>query len=178
MRYKTLPLLLFFICMNVMAAVPPPIPIDSLDLKRYMGVWYEIARYEKEAKEKCVGFTQMEYTLRDDGSVQVLKRCLLENGERTEIEGTAEQVGESNSPKLRVRFTPAWFSFITDNVWEDYWVIDLDEEYQLAVVSNSNKSKYSILSRTPTVAPEVYKALLERMHTKTLAPILLKQTFQ
>jgi apolipoprotein D and lipocalin family protein len=74
----------------------------------------------------------------------------------------ARQVGDTSSPKLEVRFAPAWLSFIPA-VWGDYWVIDLDSEYQLVAVSEPRREYLWVLSRSPTVKQEAYAALLERL---------------
>jgi apolipoprotein D and lipocalin family protein len=71
-------------------------------------------------------------------------------------------VGDANSPKLKVRFAPAWLSFLPF-VWGNYWVIDLDPQYQLAAVSEPSRKYLWILSRTQTVKPKAYEALLQRL---------------
>ncbi|MDV7400615.1 lipocalin family protein, partial [Arthrospira platensis SPKY1] len=71
-------------------------------------------------------------------------------------------IGGENSPKLKVRFAPSWLSFLP-MVWGDYWVIDLDPSYQLAAVSEPKRKYLWILSRSPTVDPHVYEALIQRL---------------
>ena len=66
------------------------------------------------------------------------------------------------SPTLKVRFAPAWLSFLP-MVWGDYWVIDLDPDYQLAAVSEPGRDYLWILARTPTVSRQAYGALLDRL---------------
>lgn len=143
----------------------PPATIDALDLPRYMGTWYEIARYPNRFQKKCAGFTRADYALEPDGRVQVINRCRLENGETNVAHGSGRQLGDARSPRLEVRFAPAWLSFIPA-VWGDYWVIDLDEQYRLAAVSDSRRKYLWILSRTPQVAQADYAALLERLSRK------------
>lgn len=147
-------------------ANPGPLtPIAALDVPRYMGTWYEIAKYPNWFQKKCTGETRAEYTLRPDSKVQVINRCRLENGEMNEAIGTARQVGPSNSPKLEVRFVPAWLSFLPF-VWGDYWVIDLDEKYQLVAVSEPKQEYLWILSRSKAVDPSAYQQLLDRLARK------------
>lgn len=172
MKNKILPLFLSLLCLNVAAEdtgsvkPPPPLtPIQSLDVARYMGTWFEIAKYPNRFQEKCAGFDHADYSIGPDGHVQVLNSCQLANGEVTKAEGVAKQVGESNSPKLKVRFAPAWLSFIPA-VWGDYWVIDLDEAYQLVAVSEPKREYLWILSRTQKVDPKAYEALLQRLAQK------------
>lgn len=139
--------------------------IAALDLPRYMGTWYEIARYPNWFQKKCAGFSRADYSLEPDGRVQVINRCRLQNGETDIALGTGRQIGDATSPRLEVRFAPAWLSFIPA-VWGDYWVIDLDEDYQLVAVSEPRREYLWILSRTPQVEPRAYDALLERLGRK------------
>lgn len=136
--------------------------IPALDVPRYMGTWYEIAKFPNWFQRKCVAATRADYSLQGDGSVQVINRCRVERGETIDIVGAARQIGPATSPKLEVRFAPAWLSFLPF-VWGDYWVIDLDESYQLVAVSEPKKQYLWILARTPHVDPNDYNKLLARL---------------
>ncbi|WP_235333878.1 lipocalin family protein [Aquabacterium sp. NJ1] len=136
--------------------------IPSLDLPRYMGSWFEIAKFPNRFQRKCTGATRADYSLQADGGVQVINRCRVDSGETIEVIGAGRQLGPATSPKLEVRFAPAWLSFLPF-VWGDYWVIDLDAQYQLVAVSEPKREYLWILSRTPHVAPKDYQALLARL---------------
>ena len=136
--------------------------IPSLDVKRYMGTWFEIAKYPNWFQRKCTGATRAHYSLQNDGTVQVINRCQTDNKEMIEAVGQARQIGPASSPQLKVRFAPGWLSFVPF-VWGDYWVIDLDEDYQLVAVSEPKKEYLWILSRTEKVDPAVYQSLLTRL---------------
>ncbi len=139
--------------------------IATLDVPRYMGTWYEVAKYPNRFQKMCASDTRADYSLQPDGKVQVINRCRLANGEMTQVVGAARQVGETQSPRLEVRFAPAWLSFIPW-VWGNYWVIDLDADYRLAAVSEPQREYLWILSRTPQVNPADYAALLARLASK------------
>lgn len=139
--------------------------IATLDVPRYMGTWYEIARYPNRFQKMCVSDTTAQYSLQADGTVQVINRCRFSNGTVAEALGSARQMGEKQSPRLKVRFAPAWLSFIP-SVWGDYWVIDLDADYRLAAVSEPKREFLWILARTPQVNPAAYEALLTRLASK------------
>jgi apolipoprotein D and lipocalin family protein len=139
--------------------------IAALDVTRYMGTWFEIAKYPNWFQRKCASDTQANYMLQGDGKVQVINRCKTQTGETIEALGTARQVGPATSPKLEVRFAPAWLSFVPF-VWGNYWVIDLEEDYQVVAVSEPHKDYLWILSRTPKVDPVRYNALLKRLQDK------------
>ena len=174
---KRLSALLFCLC-SLAAIAKDPIPgndgepanralgtISALDVPRYMGTWYEIAKYPNWFQRKCEGGTKAEYSLNKDGTVQVTNRCRLKSGEMIEAVGAARQIGPATSAKLEVRFAPLWLSFLPF-VWGDYWVIELDEHYQLAVVSEPKQEYLWILARTPTIDPNDYKKLLARLSQK------------
>ena len=144
-------------------ASPAPLEsIASLDVPRYMGTWYEVAKYPNWFQKRCIANTSATYAVQPNGMLQVLNRCQKEDGSITDALGEAKQVGDTNSPKLKVRFAPAWLSFLPF-VWGNYWVIDLDPQYQLAAVSEPSRKYLWILSRTQTVEPKVYEALMQRL---------------
>ena len=141
---------------------PPVRAIPTLDVPRYMGQWYEIAKFPNRFQKKCVADTVAQYTLLTSGRVRVTNRCRMANGEMDEAIGMARQVGPRNSPKLKVRFAPEWLSFL-DAVWGNYWVIDLDANYSLVAVSEPSREYLWVLSRTPQVPAQEYQALLQRL---------------
>lgn len=145
---------------------PAPLEaIASLDVPRYMGTWYEVAKYPNWFQKRCIANTSATYAVQPNGMLQVLNRCQKEDGTMSEALGAAKQVGDANSPKLEVRFAPAWLSFLPF-VWGNYWVIDLDPQYQLAAVSEPSRKYLWILSRSKTVEPKAYEALLQRLKQK------------
>lgn len=149
------------------ANAAPLATIPSLDAKRYLGTWYEIAKFPNSFQKKCVGFTTATYSARADGRVDVVNRCRLADGNNNVATGIARQPDGPTSPKLEVRFAPAILSFLP-MVWGDYWVIDLDPNYQLAAVSEPKREYLWILSRTPRVDPAAYDALLGRLAAQGL----------
>jgi apolipoprotein D and lipocalin family protein len=138
------------------------VPIDSLDVPRYLGAWYEIAKYPNRFQKQCDRDTTAHYSLQPGGGIQVINRCRRADGRIDEAVGSARQIGPADSPKLEVRFAPGWLSFLPQ-VWGDYWVIDLDPDYQLAAVSEPKREYLWILSRTPTVPRLAMAGLLDRL---------------
>jgi apolipoprotein D and lipocalin family protein len=136
--------------------------IASLDVPRYLGRWYEIAKFPNRFQQQCVADTSADYSLLPDGSLQVLNQCRRSNGEMQQALGAARQVGGGNSARLQVRFAPAWLSLLPF-VWGDYWVIDLDADYQLVAVSEPRREYLWILSRSQKPDPARYAALLDRL---------------
>lgn len=136
--------------------------IAALDVPRYLGTWYEIAKFPNWFQKKCVSNTKAVYTAKPDGNLRVLNSCMTATGETSEAEGLARQIGAKDSPKLEVRFAPEWLSFLP-LVWGDYWVIDLDPQYQVAAVSDPRREYLWVLSRSPQLDPKVYADLLQRL---------------
>ncbi|WP_411890684.1 lipocalin family protein [Yoonia sp. SDW83-1] len=120
-------------------------PISSkavFEPERYVGTWYEVARYPVPFEAGCVGVTA-EYGLRDDGLLSVLNICRNPDGsEKSRIEGTAEIVGPG---RLKVRFDSVPF------VAADYWVLWTDDGYRTAVVGAPNGRSGWILNRDPVI---------------------------
>lgn len=160
------------------ASTQAPLPtIAALDVPRYMGRWYEIAKFPNWFQRKCVADTSANYQLLADGSVEVLNQCRQKNGEMQQALGAARQIGPATSPKLQVRFAPAWLS-VLPFVWGNYWVIDLDERYELVAISEPKREYLWVLSRSPQVEPARYQALLSRLKALGLDTDKLEVTVQ
>ena len=142
--------------------LPPLQTVPSIDVPRYMGTWHEIAKYPNWFQNKCVSSTQATYSLQANGRVQVLNRCKTDKGEWSEALGAARQIGGPTSAQLKVRFAPEWLSFLP-LAWGDYWIIELDPDYQWVVVSEPQREYLWILSRTPQMPAATYQALLAKL---------------
>lgn len=178
MPFKNLFLALALACAAGLAqAVEPLTTVPTLDVPRYMGTWYEIAKLPNWFQRKCAGSTRAQYSLQANGNVQVANSCRLASGEFDDAIGAARQIGAASSPKLKVRFAPAWLSLIPA-VWGDYWVIELDDNYQWVAVSEPGRQYLWILSRTPRMEPTVYADLLARLARKGLDVQKLELTRQ
>ncbi len=162
---------------NAQAVDVPVKTISSLDVSRYLGTWYEIAKFPNWFQKKCVSNTQAVYSLRPDGNLKVLNSCKMADGEVSQAEGTARQIGPKDSPKLEVRFAPAWLGFLP-MVWGDYWVIDLDPQYQVAAVSDPKREYLWVLSRTPELDKKTYDELLARLQSQRFDTHKLELTTQ
>jgi len=149
--------------------------IPRLDAQRYLGRWYEIAKFPNRFQRKCASDTSAEYGLLPEGGLRVVNRCRLANGEIDQAIGVARQVGGDSSAKLQVRFAPAWLS-IVPFVWGDYWIVDLDDGYELAAVSEPKREYLWVLSRSPVVDESRYAALLGRLAAMGLDVAKLEKT--
>jgi apolipoprotein D and lipocalin family protein len=127
--------------------LPPVRAVPVVDLDRYAGDWFEIARFPNRFQRQCVGDVRATYARRADGRVDVVNRCRVAEGE-TEARGVARIVDERSRAKLKVRFAPAWLSWLP-MVWGDYWIIGLAPDYSWAVVGDPGRDYLWILARAP-----------------------------
>lgn len=136
-------------------SLPPLQTVSSVDLNRYLGTWYEIANYPAWFQKNCTA-TTAHYALRSDGEINVTNRCRKGSltGKESVSNGRARVVDKQSNAKLQVKF----FAF-----WGDYWIIDLDENYQYAVVGHPDRDYLWILSRTPTMEKQVYDGIITRL---------------
>jgi len=111
----------------------------GLDLERYMGRWYEIASFPSRNQPKDGVNTRATYTLRNDGTVQVLNET-WSNGKRGHIEGTAFKSNRtSDEAKFKVKFyVPPFLPIIP--VTGDYWVLFIDGDYQYALIGQPSRN--------------------------------------
>ena len=111
--------------------------VPIVDLDRYAGDWFEIARFPNRFQRQCVGDVRASYTRRSDGRIDVVNRCRTADGQ-TEARGVARIVDERTFARLKVRFAPAWLSWLPA-VWGDYWIIGLAADYSWAVVGDPGR---------------------------------------
>lgn len=154
-------LLLLFLglygCSPSVRQVPPPLDVvSSVDLKRYMGTWYEIAHYPTSFQKGCMA-TKATYALLDDGRVDVLNECKrgTPDAEPSRAKGKAKVVDGETNAKLKVTFFWPFYG--------DYWIIDLGEDYGYAVVGHPSRKYLWILSRAPRMDEALYGRILERL---------------
>ncbi len=116
----------------------PPSTVAAVDLNRYQGTWHEVARLPNRFQKDCFDSTA-EYTLRDDGNINVINRCKSITGKQKETTGTAWSTNPPANSKLKVRFF--WpFS-------GDYWVLALDKHYEWVIVGGPDYKYLWIMSR-------------------------------
>ncbi len=154
------------------AAETKPLEVVSrVDIERYLGTWYEIATIPQRFQKGCVGVSA-HYSLREDGAIDVFNVCRKGtlDGKEKSIRGKAWIVDRTTNAKLKVRF---FWPFTGA-----YWVIELDEDYQWAVVGHPDRTYYWILSRTPQMDAALYDELIRRAAAKGYDVSRIKKTLQ
>lgn len=149
-------IILTFVTMHVTTATAAPLTtVDHVDLQRYVGKWYEIARYPNRFQRKCQSDTTATYTLREDGKVQVSNACREKDGTMTTANGTAKVVDPKTNAKLKVTFFWPFYG--------DYWILALAPDYQYAVVGEPDRKYLWILSRKPVMEETTYQEVLRKV---------------
>lgn len=134
-----------------------PTVVNQIDLNKYAGKWFEIARYPTFFQRNCISSTA-EYLVQADNSLSVYNVCYKADRSTSDIKGTATIVDPAVPAKLKVRF----------NVFAqgEYWVIALDSNYQWAVVSSSAKSSLFVLARTAPMNPELKDSIISELKNR------------
>jgi apolipoprotein D and lipocalin family protein len=150
--------LLFLIsCIEEKQYLPPIKQVSKVDINRYLGLWYEIARIDHSFQKDCVASTA-EYSLRSDGYIRVVNKCRKKDiqGDLAVAEGKAWVVDKDTNAWLKVQF-----------FWPfrgDYVIIDLDErDYSYAVVGHPSRDYLWVLSRSPEMDKERFQEIMTRI---------------
>jgi apolipoprotein D and lipocalin family protein len=130
--------------------------VGTVDLERYVGLWHEIAKIPNRFQKQCVSGTTAEYTLREDGRITVVNRCVKEDGSVDDAKGIAKIVDTHSNAKLKVSFVSflSWRPF-----WGDYWVLGLEEGYKWAVIGTPDRKYGWILAREPALDEETMEKI-------------------
>jgi apolipoprotein D and lipocalin family protein len=129
----------------------PPQTVASVDLQRYAGLWYELAKIPNRFQRKCASGTTAEYVVREDGMIGVVNRCVEADGGVIEASGVARVVDVGTRAKLEVSFV-RFFGF--QLFWGDYWIIGLGPEYEYAVIGHPYRRYGWVLARSSALSAE------------------------
>lgn len=137
--------------------------VKHVDLAKYLGKWEEIARFDTKHQKGCVS-SQAEYT-QNKGYIAVKNSCVLEDGKNKEVTGRAVVDDSTTNAKLKVNFTPFYIRMFNIG-WGNYWIIELGENYDYAVVSEPKMEYLWILSRQKPMKKARYDAIIEGLKVK------------
>ncbi len=141
---------MIYLIKNTLEVVP------QVELKRYLGKWYEIAHLPFKFEDDCTDITAT-YSLSKDGKVSVLNEC-LKDGKLKQAKGKAKIVDKNTGAKLKVTFFWPFYG--------DYWIINLGKDYDYAVVGTPNRRYLWILNRTPQMDDNLFSQLIEFVKLK------------
>lgn len=142
--------------------------VASVDLERYSGTWYEIARYPNRFQRDCSSDTMAVYKVRRDGKIQVVNSCRHADGKIKTARGTAKLADKNTNAKLKVTFFWPFYG--------DYWIIGLSSDYRYAIIGEPRRKYLWILSRTPEMTAEDYAETLEQVRVAGYDPQKLLPT--
>lgn len=134
--------------------------VKELELDKFLGKWYEIARYPHSFEKDLVGVTAT-YSMRDDGKIRVVNQGFKQSldGKRSSAEGKAKVPNPSEPGKLKVSFF--WFFYA------DYFVMELDSNnYEWAVIGSSSSKYLWVLSRSPQMDDKLYQDLMQKIQNR------------
>lgn len=128
--------------------------VEQVDIKKYAGIWYEIARLPNRF-EKGLSCVTATYSLKKDGEIGVLNSGYLKKKDKNKtINGTAEIRDKAFPGRLKVTFFKPFYG--------DYYIIDLDDAYQYALVGSPSRDFLWVLSRKPKMEEQLYNRLLQK----------------
>lgn len=142
------------------AQTKPLQTVERVELDKYLGVWYEVARKPLYFQNKCDRDVTATYTLNENGNVVVDNHCYTKEGKLTQSIGEAFIQNAPFNSKLKVSFLPEairWLPFGRG----DYWVLKLDENYQTVLVGEPRRKYMWVLSRSPQPDQAVVNEYLE-----------------
>jgi len=148
---------------------PPLQTVESVDLARYAGTWYEIALLPNRFERQCVSDTQAQYSA-ENGGIRVVNRCRTADGRIDTANGHAKIVKGSGNAKLRVSFFWPFYG--------DYWILALDPDYSEVLVGAPDRRYAWILARRPDLPEDRVQALLERAKALGFDAAAFRRTLQ
>jgi apolipoprotein D and lipocalin family protein len=150
-----------------------PEPVEFVDLERYAGLWYEIAKIPNRFQKKCSGETTALYSIREDGKIDVVNRCNDKTGKPIEAKGIAKVVDKESNAKLKVSFVRLLGIRL---FWGDYWIIGLGDDYEYAIVGTPDRKYGWILSRTPSIPSETLDRIYQELRLQGYDPDVFVMT--
>lgn len=123
-----------------------PNTMPHVDLRRYMGRWYEVARLPYFTQRRCTQDVHADYTLGEDGMVYVTNRCMHADGSVGSATGIARVVDPASNSRLEISFRMLYGVYV---FWDDYWIIGLGDDYDYALVGQPTRRRGWILAREP-----------------------------
>ena len=154
------------------ASRPPLATVPSVDLKRYEGRWFEIAKYPNWFQRGCASDTVAQYSPLPDGAIQVVNRCKQPDGQFREARAVATVVPGSGNAKLKVRFGRS-------PIAGDYWIIGLDEKnYSWSLVGDPWRQFLWILAREPRLDDATYEIIVTLAESQGYSRTRIERTIQ
>lgn len=143
------------------AAAQDIVTVEKVDMARYAGTWYEIARLPNKLQAECAGDVSTTFRLRGMRTFDIETRCRRADGSEEVDVGIARVQDPATNAKMEWRFLPlalAWWPF----AWTDYWIVDLAPDYSYAVAAVPTREALWILARKPELDKPTYDRLVAK----------------
>jgi apolipoprotein D and lipocalin family protein len=154
------PMLALLLATGMVSAAEPLATVGAVDLSRYAGQWFEVAKYPNRFQRQCIADTTATYRVLDDGNVGVVNRCRTVEGV-DEANGLARRL-DGRTDRLEVSFLPAALRWLPIG-WGNYWIIELAPDYRYVVVGEPSREYLWVLARTRTLSTEDRRAIESRL---------------
>ncbi|PLY09682.1 MAG: hypothetical protein C0625_00330 [Arcobacter sp.] len=152
-KYLLLLMSLFFL-IGCSSKNPELNTVQKIDINKYLGTWYEIARYEHSFEKDCKNVSA-NYSLKKDNEIKVINQCTnMKTNKTKKAIGSAYSIDETNS-KLKVSFFWPFYG--------DYWILDIDENYTYALIGEPSRKYFWILSREKQLDKNLKKEILNKL---------------
>lgn len=142
------------------AQTKPLQTVEKVELDRYLGTWYEVARKPLSFQNKCASDVTARYTLNENGNIVVDNRCIGKDGKQNQSLAEGFVQNAPFNTKLKVSFLPEVIRWLPVGRG-DYWVLKLDDDYQTALVGEPKRKYMWVLSRDPNIDPKVLNEYLD-----------------
>lgn len=140
-----------------------PATVEKVDLNRFMGRWYEMARLPYFTERRCVANVMADYRLGDDGMVHVHNRCQYKDGRIGQAKGVARVLDYGRNARLQISFRMLYGVYV---FWDDYWIIGLGADYDYALIGQPTKNRAWVLARDPSSDSQKVDAWLNEFADK------------
>lgn len=140
-----------------------PTTVERVDLPRFMGRWYEMARLPYFTERRCVADVVADYRLGEDGMIYVSNRCRHKDGRISEAKGLARVLDFGRNARLQISFRMLYGVYV---FWDDFWVIGLGAEYEYALIGQPTKTRAWVLARDPGASEARVDAWLQEFGEK------------
>ncbi|RAP34505.1 hypothetical protein DID80_07235 [Candidatus Marinamargulisbacteria bacterium SCGC AAA071-K20] len=142
--FSTFLIATLFILFTSPSQASPPLTVPTFNISGYEGEWFELARFDNKFQEDCQKNAKANYRLLENGYIEVINSCVEKNGTLKVVKGLARKQNSESPSKYEASFFTVlgWRP-----VWGDYWILDIDKDYTVAVVGDRNRKFAWIISR-------------------------------
>lgn len=161
MLRSLLTMALWVATLPLVAGTLPNRPVETLDLARYSGRWHEIAHLPIRFERKCAGDIVASYTPGDNDIIAAHYACRTRSGKTEDVHAVAKRSKGQPAGAFKVRFVPRWLAWLP-KMWGDYWVIDLDPDYQWAVIGGPSGEHLWVMARRPGMQRALFEQIRQR----------------